>query len=126
MLAAKAASAPGFYYIGFDYSVPTTEYLPMRPLFVVVKADKCSVSSGGDVNIPTSFSVPVAGSMSLPYVIDFAKCLPETDVTVTANVWDYVNHNVSAQNISIVQSKGATYAMPLTFASGSKSLFFQL
>ena len=102
MLAAKAASAPGFYYIGFAYSVATTEYLPMRPLFVVVKADKCSVSSGGDVDIPTTFTVPVSGGISLPYVIDFSKCLPETDVIVTVNVWDYLSRNFTAQNISIV------------------------
>ena len=61
----------------------------MRPLFVVVKNDKCTIKSGGDVDLPSSFAVSVAGGMSLPYVIDFSKCLPETDVTVTVRTWDY-------------------------------------
>ena len=44
------------------------------------------MQSDGDVNLPTSFEVPVAGGMSLPYAINFGKCLPETDVTVTVKV----------------------------------------
>jgi len=96
----------------------------MRPLFVVVKADKCTVSSGGDVDLPSSYKVPVSGGSSLPYVIDFTKCLPETDVGVTVRaMW---NTTLESSNITIVQSKSTTFAMPLTFASGAKSLLFSI
>lgn len=79
MIAAKAATAPGYYYIGFGFS-GTTDYKSMRPLFVVVKNEKCSVGTSGDVMFPSGFKVPVAGGKSLPYVVGFEKCMPETDV----------------------------------------------
>jgi len=78
VIAPKATTNPGLYYLAFSVSSANSgDYAPLKPLSVLAKNIKCKV------NVEPSFNFPATTSgTSLPYVVDFSACQPESMVTL--------------------------------------------
>lgn len=76
MIAPKSWISPGLYYLDITISNSSTTYLPIPPLKVVAYPTKCSIS------LPSNALNFQIGGASLPYILDFSNCIPETSVSL--------------------------------------------
>ena len=64
-----------------------------------------------DILLPEIYKVPVGGGMSLPYVIDFSKCMPESNITITVRLMNSSNNTDPAKNVIFLQSNSYEHKM---------------
>jgi len=74
--APKSTTKAGLGWLEFTPDgTGASAFAPLRPLPVAVLSDKCQITNDG------SYSFPVGGT-SLPYVLDFSNCIPESDISI--------------------------------------------
>lgn len=79
-MAANQSTEAGVYLLRVEKTSGDVqgEYEQIPPLKLTVKGDTCQVNPNEQI-----YYVPLGGS-SLPIILDFASCLPTSDVNVSA------------------------------------------
>jgi hypothetical protein len=123
IIAPKATTSPGLYYLAFSISSSNSaDYAPLKPLSVLAKNIKCAPVVQSTYTFPATI-----GGTSLPYVVDFSACQPESMVTLKI-ASQITNGTVTSTDGSVLfngqwstySNQNSSFASPnFTFADGT-------